>query len=344
MCHKSHISFENLQIQKSLELLPYIIEKARTTSTMSGSTHCCLLDLPGELRNQIYRKILCYDGLEPEVISPDLYEHSPQDDWDTDSESPSSESPSSNIQTVVLQHDEKGQAFCTREQISLITIINILFTNKRIYHEALLIFWSSNTFLFSSLRRLLPFLKFIGIEQRRFLRKIGIGSQPKLTTNSSSVDYLNPSYFVPDKASMSLLDWPDANLLRTPFFRLAQGLQSTLDDLGESEEQRKDDESSSTGNLITDYDCSVVSSTDILGDAIRDSNSEAPKKLNRLLDTWSIKHEKLLDPWEIHLLEKTTSGPAGNAASESQALAQRHIPLYWWIPNHKVCLDWRDWS
>ena len=132
------------------------------SSLKSDLTSCHLLTLPAEIRNNIYRHVLCYDGIKPEVRSA----WTPWEQWDlckgpcnlrvrhsSRHESCNNfdhERSSLRMQLDVFAPVRRGFFTSDLPPVFANYVLNILRTCRKIYEEAHAIFWAENAFVFSS--------------------------------------------------------------------------------------------------------------------------------------------------------------------------------------------------
>ena len=144
-----------------------------------------LLNLPGEIRNNIYRQLLCYDGIKLE-IRPNW---SPWEPWN------------SRVGPCNHLRHHHSCLNCLRMQLDVIApvrrgnyagvlpvfashILNILRTCRQIHEEAHAIFWTENAFVFSGLPTMAKFVERIGDKPFRLIRTLGI-------ENRVDIDWMN---------------------------------------------------------------------------------------------------------------------------------------------------------
>ena len=155
-------------------------------SLKSDMTSLHLLKLPGEIRNNIYRHVLCYDGIKPEVRSA----WSPWEPWDLctgpcNVHFPHSsrhgscsnfdhERSSLRMQLDVIVPVRRGFYPRTLPPVSVNYVLNILRTCRQIYEEAHAIFWAENAFVFSSELIMSRFVERISDKAFELIRTLGV--------------------------------------------------------------------------------------------------------------------------------------------------------------------------
>ena len=132
------------------------------SSLKSDITSPHLLTLPGEIRTKIYRHVLCYDGIKPEVRSA----WTPWEQWDLCTGPCNLRVPHSSRHESCNNFDHERSSL--RMQLDVFApvrrgfytndlppvfasyVLNILRTCRQIYEEAHAIFWAENAFVFPS--------------------------------------------------------------------------------------------------------------------------------------------------------------------------------------------------
>ena len=128
------------------------------------------LDLPAEIRNKIYRELLCFDGIMPESRWYWRWCNQLCDGFRT------AKNPGSalrfQVDTVISVNN--AIAPLNRPTLDAQWILMIFLTCRQIYNEAHVVFWSENAFVFRSEYRTARFLGTIGNAQQNLLRRIGL--------------------------------------------------------------------------------------------------------------------------------------------------------------------------
>ena len=156
------------------------------SSLKSDMTSHHLLNLPGEIRNNIYRHVLCYDGIKPEVRSAwTIWEP-----WDLCTGPCNLRFPHSSRHYSCINFDYERSGL--RLQLHVIApvrrgtypndlplvfashVLSILRTCRQIYEEAHAIFWAENAFVFSSAITMSMFVDRINGTSFELIRKFGI--------------------------------------------------------------------------------------------------------------------------------------------------------------------------
>ncbi|KAL6722284.1 hypothetical protein ACLMJK_001391 [Lecanora helva] len=166
-------------------------------------SNCTFLKLLSELRVRIYREILCYEDIRPEV-RPGYTDSKNRTRWwkgfpqcnprchvpahpllggeiegsrpgfeDYSREQPDVRPPV-RLQLNTAASAAQGVRPCCRATLELSCFLNVLFACKQTYAEALPIFWSENNFIVDDIIDAYCFLKFIGSEPRSLLRNFGV--------------------------------------------------------------------------------------------------------------------------------------------------------------------------
>lgn len=179
-----------------------------------------LLDLPTEIRVQIYQEILCYDGIMPEVKrsrrselefldrpSPVLggisvHQKNP---WNRDGDV-------LRMQLDTVPAAKNGMDDRDRLTIPAAYVLGIMFTCKQIYEEASPIFWSQNSFVFLDITTMEHFLKSIGTGQKNLVRHIGIERFV-----SSQIDYIFGDAFRRDSTQQTPFNWGHCDINRIAY-------------------------------------------------------------------------------------------------------------------------------
>ena len=145
-----------------------------------------LLKLPGEIRNNIYRHVLCYDGIKPEVRPA----WTPWEPWDLCTGPCNLRFPHSSRHDSCNNFDHERSSL--RMQLDVIAplrrgtypnnlppvfashVLNMLRTCRQIYEEAHAIFWAENAFVFSSTLVMSRFVERISDKAFELIRTLGI--------------------------------------------------------------------------------------------------------------------------------------------------------------------------
>ena len=158
-----------------------------------------LLELPAEIRNEIYRHWLRYDGIKPEVRSPwnpwlpvnlwpealkylvpmcqDRFGH------------PAIERSGLRLQLDVMAPIRNGAFHVDQPVVLARDILSPLRTCRQIYEEAHHIFWAENAFIFPDQDTMHFFTRRVGAQSFDFVNKIGIEkSANPYWTDSEVVD------------------------------------------------------------------------------------------------------------------------------------------------------------
>lgn len=124
-------------------------------------------DLPGEIRNPIYRHVLVSNGIKPEFLSRTEEKKGPRK---------LTEKMKGPMKLKVLTRFPCPQGYFTRDH-SLVParkVLALFFTCKQIYREAKGIFWAENSFLFNDFLEAHTFLKMLGRERRNLISRFGV--------------------------------------------------------------------------------------------------------------------------------------------------------------------------
>lgn len=140
-----------------------------------------LLELPAEIRNNIYRHALCYDGVTPEVISPwnpwqsrNVYSGL----WEAPARIPCNnfltEKSGLRLQLDVISPIRNGIYPGVQVPVLASDVLTLLRTCRQVYEEAHVIFWAENTFVFPDQDTLHAFAHRIGENSFQLIRTFGI--------------------------------------------------------------------------------------------------------------------------------------------------------------------------
>lgn len=142
------------------------------------------LGLPPELRNNIYRRVLCYDGITPEVKSawspwqpcPDRLR--PWEPSLTMGQNPwrnlQTERSALRMQLDVMAPVREGNYVGLLPVVPASDILNLFYVCHQIYEEARSIFWAENAFIFPGQDTMHVFLHRISAESFTMIRTLGI--------------------------------------------------------------------------------------------------------------------------------------------------------------------------
>ena len=133
----------------------------------SDMTSRHLLKLPAKICNNVYRHVLCYDGIKPEVRSTwtpwqrcdicagprNLYLRFPHSSHQDARSSFAHARPSLRMQLDVIASVRRGFHHGVLSLVFVSYVFNILHTRRQIHEEAHAIFCAENAFVFSSLEK-----------------------------------------------------------------------------------------------------------------------------------------------------------------------------------------------
>lgn len=142
------------------------------------------LELPGEIRNNIYRNVLCYDGITPEVRSP----WSPWNPcalrtrrWESSLSmrqdsctNLATERSHSRMQLNVMAPVRKGFYPGLLPLVLASDVLSLLRVCRQVYEEAHPIFWAENAFIFSDQDTRHRFLHRISAKSFQLIRTLGV--------------------------------------------------------------------------------------------------------------------------------------------------------------------------
>lgn len=140
------------------------------------------LDLPGEVRNQIYRPALVFNGIRP--MAPDCYPYLRDvvveigwtsrwdEDWRDGIISPLV--PFMQLDDLAVDTSKIYGSRKEKPTIPTCEVLAVLSTCKQIYHEARTIFWAENTFVFSTQYDQWAFVRGLGQDRRNLITKLGL--------------------------------------------------------------------------------------------------------------------------------------------------------------------------
>ena len=132
------------------------------------------LELPAEIRNDIYRHVLCYDGIKPEVKTPrtprlprvNSYPRPVKNPLCTIREScdwrNKTEESHSRMQLNVITPVRSGFHPVLHSPVSTKDVLSLLSVCRQIYSETHPIFWAENAFIFPDQDTMHTFLHRIG--------------------------------------------------------------------------------------------------------------------------------------------------------------------------------------
>lgn len=150
-------------------------------SPTSGMTSRTLLELPAEIRNNIYHHVLCYDGVAPEVISaryPGQSRKFCSGLWIAPVRIPCNrfitEQSGLRLQLDVIAPIRSGVYPGVQVPVLASDVLTLLRTCRQIYEEAHHMFWAENTFIFSDQDTLHAFTYRIGEKAFQSIRTFGI--------------------------------------------------------------------------------------------------------------------------------------------------------------------------
>lgn len=142
------------------------------------------LELPAEIRNNVYRHLLCYDGITPEVRSP--YNPWLSHNFHTGPRSnllPICQDPPGDtliersglrMQLDVMAPIRNGIYHVVQPVVLASDILSLLRACRLIYEEAHPIFWAENVFIFPDQDIMHLFSNRIGAKSLDFIRTLGI--------------------------------------------------------------------------------------------------------------------------------------------------------------------------
>ena len=159
-------------------------DNGRIPKSTSSMISRVLLELPAEIRNNIYRHVLCYDGIKPEVKSnwspwgvPNVRTRPSQTPHRMRQDSGSNLATERSVlrmQLNVIASVRKGFYPGVLPLVLASDIFNLLCVCRQIYEEAHAIFWAENAFIFSSQDTMHVFLHRIKVKSFALIRTLGI--------------------------------------------------------------------------------------------------------------------------------------------------------------------------
>lgn len=303
-----------------------------------------LLDLPAEIRTQIYREVLCYDGIAPEVKWQDygravelIYRETPPEPRFTTgifSDSPRNKSDphfgSLRLQLDVIKGVRSKCLPHNRKSILATDILNILFTCSQIYSEANVIFWAKNAFIFTHTTAMQYFVHFLGFNQRKLLTKLGI-ERTIYGSHYLAFDDLRMSWFLSHQLPMSALDWSLGKF--TFLIRDSSGTRldsiagqdnmclSPTNTFPTNDVMYREGNVSATKTTFSLYESGSNKSDtviDILSEALKDARLVQEERARRLLGTWEVKVDTHDADVRYTWLSKTSGHASISRAEVSQ--------------------------
>ena len=142
---------------------------------------CTILELPAEIRIEIYRHVLCYDGITPEIKSvrnpwqSRTFRTGPwRNPFRMGQDSYSTERTGPRMQLDVIAPIRNGFYPGVQRPVPAGDILSLFRTCRQVYEEAHSIFWAENAFIFPDQDTMHAFTHHIGAKCFESIRTLGI--------------------------------------------------------------------------------------------------------------------------------------------------------------------------